>query len=122
MYNDLLGIKFKPHGRSKEEGFDCYGLAIEVLAREGITLQDMYYDSLKQGEDRWNDFNSRLTKINRPEKNCIVELLRKDGTNSHIAVYIGEGLIIHAIVNIGVAIEPLRHYQDRIGGYYYVNR
>ena len=52
MYEDLLGVRFKVHGRNKKEGFDCYGLAIEVLRRNGIILKDVFYDNLDVVRDR----------------------------------------------------------------------
>lgn len=121
IYSDLLGIRFRPHGRSKEEGYDCYGVAIEVLKRNGITLPDVYYDSLKQDEKWWNEFNSHFTKIDKPEVNCLVEISSLSQKRGHLAVYIGEGLIIHSLVKVGVCIEPLSRYEHRIEGYYIVN-
>ena len=121
IYSDLLGIRFRPHGRSKEEGYDCYGVAIEVLKRNGITLPDVYYDSLKQDEKWWNDFNSHFTKIDKPEVNCLVEISSLSQKRGHLAVYIGEGLIIHSLIKVGVCIEPIARYEHRIEGYYIVN-
>ena len=42
--DDLIGVRFKNHGRSVEEGFDCYGLAIEVSKRLGHNLRDLWYE------------------------------------------------------------------------------
>ena len=120
-YTDLLGIKFKAHGRNKQEGFDCYGLAIEVLKRNGIALQDIYYDSLKQNEEWWESLNSHFTKIKHPEINCLVEISSLSQNRGHLAVYIGEGLIIHTTVKTGVCIESITRYEHRIEGYYSVN-
>lgn len=120
MYTDLLGVRFKPHGRNKTEGYDCYGVAIEVLKRNGITMPDVYYSSLKQDDDWWNDFNSHFTKIDKPEENCIVEISSYSQKRGHIAVYIGNGMIIHSMIKTGVCIEKLSHYEHKIEGYYRV--
>ena len=40
-FSDLIGIPYKEHGRSKEEGFDCYGLVIECCRRAGTPLVDL---------------------------------------------------------------------------------
>lgn len=121
-YGDLLGIRYKPHGRTKEEGFDCYGLAIEVLKRNGITLPDLYYKSIKDSEKVYNELRATLDaeRIDSYEENCILEITRF-GEPSHIAVYIGDGLMIHTGPKIDVVIEPVRHYKNRIRGIWRVN-
>lgn len=119
-YSDLLGIKYKPHGRNLEEGFDCYGLVIEVLARNGIKVPDLYYDSLKPDEEFVCQFNSHTTEIEKPEENCLIEIATFDSVG-HVAVYIGDGLMIHTMIRTGVVIEPVRHYSHKIKGYYRVN-
>lgn len=53
-YRDLIGVPYKVHGRSIEDGLDCYGLAIEVLRRNGIRLDDVIYS------DNDEDTKSRL--------------------------------------------------------------
>ena len=39
-YSDLLGTPYKEGGRTKEEGFDCYGLVLECCKRSGTPLMD----------------------------------------------------------------------------------
>lgn len=120
-YTDLLGVKYRPHGRSKEEGFDCYGLVIEVLKRNGINLADLYYGSIKDSELVATGLKGKyVTEIKKPEVNCIVEITNC-GEPSHMGVYIGEGLMIHTTRYTNVVIEPLKHYEHRIKGYWKVN-
>ena len=38
-YNDLLGAKYKPHGRG-DGGYDCYGLVLECCRRAGTPIKD----------------------------------------------------------------------------------
>jgi cell wall-associated NlpC family hydrolase len=122
MIRDLVGVKYKPHGRTKEEGLDCYGVALIVLEREGIHLPDVFY----AGTDRETNYEiMRLLKqgiahekLNKPEKNCIIELTVY-GMPSHIGVYLGDGEFIHA-TKYGVAVEPLRRWEKRVKGYYKV--
>ena len=120
MYSDLLGVRFRLHGRSKEEGFDCYGLVIEVLKRNGIEIPDIYYSSLKEDDSKWEYFNSYFEKVEKPEINCIVEISSLSQRRGHMAVYIGEGYIIHSLIKTGVVIEKLSRYEHRIEGYYVV--
>lgn len=118
-YNDLLGVKFTVHGRNKEDGFDCYGLAIEVLKRNGIVLKDVFYEKLEnENEIRKNAFlNTKTKRIGYLKKNCII-LLTVNGEPNHIAVYIGDGFIIHATKTNGVVIQPIHIWKKRIEGIY----
>lgn len=116
-YSDLLGVKYTPHGRSIEEGFDCYGLVIEVLKRNNIFLPDLYYASEKEYLKLSKELKENGVKINKPELNCIVEL-EVLGVPKHIAVYIGEGYIIHTTKV--VVIEQLNHYNKKIKGFWKV--
>lgn len=120
-YRDLIGTKFKVHGRNKQEGFDCYGLAIEVLKRNGITLVDVFYDNLENRKEIHDSLHESIPneKIDNPIENCIIEIDVK-GEPLHIGVYIGDGKFIHTTSRKNVCIEPLRVYKNKIKGYYKV--
>jgi cell wall-associated NlpC family hydrolase len=119
---DLVGVKYKPYGRTKEEGFDCYGLVLTVLGREGIRLPDISgYDISKKDKSGVKEFLEHgipHKKLDKPEENCIIELT-VCGMPSHVGVYLGGGEFIHA-TKYGVAVEPLRRWERRIKGYYKV--
>ena len=106
-YRDLLGVRYVRHGRSVDEGLDCHGLVIEVLARNGIRFPDV-------GE------RASFTVTEKPEENCVVSLSFA-GKYSHIGVCIGDGLMIHATERDGVVIEPLSHYRHNIRGFYRID-
>jgi len=115
---DLLGVPFKVHGRGKD-GLDCWGLAMEVFGRYGVKLPDCWYDCLN---DR-TEIRERLSETVRyeriaAEKEPCLLLIKVDGNPCHVAVYIGEGYMIHATRRYGVAIEPIGRYRARIEGYY----
>lgn len=112
-FTDLLAVKFKLHGRTKIEGFDCYGLAIEVLKRTGITLPDLW-------KNKEIETSKYFNKLEKPENYCIVEMSFV-GSINHVAVYIGNGMIIHARKDCGVIIEPMKRYLNNVRGYYKVN-
>lgn len=119
---DLIGCKFKVHGRTKEEGFDCYGLAIEVLRRNGITLPDVFYDTIENRQTIYNALYDSIpsTKIDNPENMCII-LISENDQPVHIGVYIGDGQFIHTTHKTGVVIEPLYRWKPKIVGYYKVS-
>jgi cell wall-associated NlpC family hydrolase len=120
MIRDLIGVKYKPHGRTIEDGLDCYGVALLVLAREGIYLPDVFY------ADTDRETNQEVMqileqgipheKLDKPEKNCIIELT-VCGMPSHIGVYLGDGEFIHT-TKYGVVVEPLWRWEKRVKGYY----
>src|SRR5574344_28839 len=42
--SDLIGVRYNGlHGRNKDEGFDCYGLVMEVSRRFGHELPEIWY-------------------------------------------------------------------------------
>lgn len=119
FYKDLLGVKFTPHGRNKKDGFDCYGLAIEILKRNGIILNDVFYEKIENEEEIKKSafLKTKHKKIETLKKNCII-LLRVKNEPTHIAVYIGNNFLIHATKNYGVIIEPIYKWKKRIEGIY----
>lgn len=119
--NDLIGCKYKIHGRSKEEGFDCLGLDIEVLRRNGIEIPDVDYDNPEQYEDVFFEMQNKVEyeKIDFPEKLCIM-VIRVRGEPTHTGIYLGDGLFIHATKD-GVRVEPLHRWEKRVEGYYKVS-
>ena len=119
-YKDLLNVKFKTHGRSVEEGFDCYGLAIEVLKRNKIKLPDVFYSDIKEEQIFSVLFNGIPNiRIEKPIENCII-LFESKSSVSHVGIYLGSGKFIHATENKGVIIEPLRNWIKKVKGYYKV--
>lgn len=121
MYRDLIGCKFKTHGRNKEEGFDCYGLAIEVLRRNGIELIDVFYSDLKESENVAQELFNKLhyQKLEKAEKLCII-MFKVNGRPTHVGVYLGDGQFIHATES-GVMIDYLYKWKIRVLGYYKVS-
>jgi cell wall-associated NlpC family hydrolase len=122
MIRSLVGVKYKAHGRTIEDGLDCYGVAILYLKSQGISLPDIFeYDADKIDK---SDIKELLQcgipheKLDKPEKNCIIELT-VCGMPSHIGVCLGDGEFIHA-TKYGVAVEPLWRWEKRIQGYYRV--
>lgn len=120
-YRDLLGTKYKVHGRSKEEGFDCWGVAIELYKRAGRKLVDIYYETLDKITDIEQEIFSLVPseKIDRLEDMCII-MINVKGEPVHIGVYVGNGMFIHAVRKLGVIVEPVSRWKNRIEGLYKV--
>lgn len=116
---DLIGIPYKVHGRDRN-GMDCYGLAIEVLKRCGYTLPDVFYDDIEKNtceKIRIINKGLPLIKMQNPEENCII-LMNSKGYENHIAIYLGEGMMIHSTRLAGVVVEQISKYQKLVTGYY----
>ena len=120
--NDLLGVKYTSHGRTKEEGFDCYGIAIEVLKRAGINMPDVFYNETNQKKEIIAKIKKLVSyeKIENPVKWCIIMFILHEQP-MHIGVYLGNGQFIHATRNVGVVVEPIHRYRSKIEGYYKVS-
>ena len=115
---DLIGIPYKEHGRSKEEGFDCYGIIVEVMARYGYYIPDVDYKNPEEHESVFMEEHKKgcYKKVDKPSEPTII-VFRVHGEPVHTGVYIGEGLFIHATKR-GVSVEPLHRWEKRVEGYY----
>lgn len=118
--HDLLGKKYVPHGRGSD-GYDCYGLAIEVRKRFGKPIADVWYEII-QSENTCSliEFNKKLfcaEKVITPEQSDIV-VIKVGGTPSHIGVVLSKSLFIHVMNNVPVVVERLSAYKSRIEGFY----
>ena len=112
--NDLIGVRFLDHGRSKEHGFDCYGLAIEVSHRYGHELPDLWY---KRADA--STFNNNANDVLSELSNCLVLTDEQKSGNlviflenkhmGHIGVILEEDIFIHCD-KYGVQIIRLSEY------------
>jgi cell wall-associated NlpC family hydrolase len=122
---EIIGTSYKPHGRTPEDGMDCYGVAIYLLRAINIDVPDVFYS------DTDDTSNRRLLRtmkasipnveLQKPEPGCIIEFTVL-GEPSHIGVYLGidGGLFIHASKNHGVCAEPLSKWRHRVTGFHRV--
>lgn len=93
--DDLIGIPYKLHGRNKE-GYDCYGLAIEILKRMGYTLPDLYL-----GEE-----SEKLNQVPCGDYSDIVLFYDSKGKVNHIGVCLDKNNFIHCD-RYGVRVSKL---------------
>lgn len=108
--NDLLGKPYKVHGRGPE-GYDCYGLVIEVERRLGRELPDLYKIFEKKSEVKNLTLSAKASgfvKTDNPSFGDVI-VFRKNGIADHIAVYLKNGDFIHCDGD-GVKILSLNYY------------
>lgn len=120
--NDLIGKPYIDGGRGID-GYDCYGLAIEVYNRFGIELPD-YSISAEACEEVSKKIQSLKSsdnwiKLDAPKVPCIVLLRAHPCFINHFGVYIGESKFIH-IRDFGVCVEKMSTslWKKRIEGFY----
>ena len=117
--DDLLGVPYKLNGRTKN-GFDCYGLLIEVEKRFNHILPDFvnaseenFLECLKMAVDVLP-----LKSIEEPTKEGdIILIVNVYGIPFHIGAYLGNGMFIHCN-KYGVHLEKINMYKNRIGRVY----
>ena len=122
IFDDLIGIPFRPWGREPAAGLDCWGLVMEVYSRLGITLPDLGVDPLNacevgaQGEKS----KSRFVRLDGPEVPCIVLLKNHPRFFNHTGVVVEPGWFMHCLRQTGVIKERLDHpkWKRRIEGFY----
>lgn len=120
--DDLLAVKYTENGRSIEEGFDCYGLAIEVSRRFGHEIPD-----LEEARSEGRDFMACLKKgvelanvkeVDFPEEpSDVIFFENLQGATNHIGIYLGDNLFIHC-GKYGVTIGDVRRCKHFIGRCY----
>ena len=111
MFNDLLGIPFIDGGRSKDNGFDCWGLVMEVYRRFGIFLHDykigcMEASKINNEIESSKEFWKRIGR-NELVSPCLVVIKFNSEYCNHTGVYVGNGKFIHTRAKVGVNIDRI---------------
>ena len=102
--SDLIGIPYRDGGRD-HNGYDCYGLCIEVEKRLGRRLDDVVYENHDQALAQKFAPTLNLNKTDFIKEGALLEM-EKAG-ELHIAVALDERTMIHATTNQGVKISPI---------------
>jgi len=116
--DDLIGVRFKNHGRSIEEGFDCYGLAIEVSKRLGHELCDLWYETADEDtfaanvDDVCSKMSSFVEETDEQQLGNLILFADEAGRMVHIGVFLEKGMFIHAD-NGRIRISRLDNYHRR---------
>ena len=113
--DDLLGVRFVTHGRSISEGFDCYGLAIEVSRRLGHKLDDLWYKKSDaetfsmNAEKQIEILSGKVELTDEQSLGNLIVFSDSKGRMVHIGVILDEGRFIHAEIG-GVRVTELEDY------------
>jgi cell wall-associated NlpC family hydrolase len=118
-----IGTPYKIHGRTLEEGLDCYGLALLIFRERGIKLPDVSYLDTETETNRhlMGSLETTIPNIplEKPEPFCVIEFTVM-GEPSHIGIYLEYGNFIHSSRNTGVIVDKLSRWSKRVKGYYRV--
>lgn len=113
--NDLIGIPYKDRGRDSN-GYDCYGLAIEVAHRAGFRLNDVQYeDHAVSLSDRYVP-TLNVTKVQQPYEGAVLEM--EINNNLHIGICLNDREFIH-MTRLGCRINRIGTFKIR--GIYGIN-
>lgn len=124
MYNDLIGKKFAYHGRGPDE-YDCLGLVIEVLRRNGIKFPD-FQEYKGELSSVGHLVHAKTTlydakKLAHSEPLAIVTFQLVPRYVTHIGVIIDKyGAFIHVLDGTHVTIENINGlvWKNKVEGFY----
>lgn len=118
-YVDLLGARFAFGGRGPKY-FDCYGLAMEVEKRVGVTIPDVYSPSEVELIHRQvNSAKPIFEQIEGPEPYCLALFQIHPQFVTHVGVVLEDcKRFIHIMQRRFVTVERLNDWQEKVRGYY----
>ncbi|MGL4738393.1 MAG: C40 family peptidase [Cellulosilyticaceae bacterium] len=95
----FLGTKYVPGGNSLTKGVDCSGFTSQVFKKFGINLK-------RSSRDQYTSNGVKVAKSELEPGDLV--FYGYNGSVSHVAIYIGDGEIIHASTGVrGVVVDPL---------------
>ncbi len=124
-----VGIPFKSGGRNSD-GCDCYDLVRLILKNEydyELPVLDNNYLNALDTDITKEIFKEYIPlvcakKIETPEEKALA-IIKNHGLPTHVAIYAGDGNIIHTMLHTGTVIERLSNPSliGRIEGWYRVS-
>ena len=87
--DDYLGVPYKWGGTSPETGFDCSGYVRYVFAKQGVQLPRTSREQAGAGQS----VSARVSQLRQGDIMLFAEARKPI---SHVAIYAGDGRIIHS--------------------------
>lgn len=116
-YSSLVGTPY--------EKLDCWGIAKQFYKLcFGIVLNDYYSEVTSDRakiEGLIRDCKKDFDQVTCPEFGDLI-LIRMRGLESHIAVYLGRGKILHTQINTGCVVDSLARWEKMVVGFYRVRK
>lgn len=114
--HELIGVPYVTGGRGLN-GYDCYGLIIDLLKDDGIEIPD--YKSPEEAEKVVAIFNSEIRHWKECELRDGAVLLFRVPGNFHVGYYLGKDMFIHTWKHSGgVIVERFSDWKRRLVGIY----
>lgn len=92
--DSYVGVRYVWGGNTPSQGFDCSGFTKYVFAKDGVTLPRTSREQVRAGTAVAPDFRDL-----RPGD--LMFFAEPGEAISHVAIYVGDGRIIHAASSIG---------------------
>jgi cell wall-associated NlpC family hydrolase len=92
--DSYVGVRYVWGGNSPSEGFDCSGFTKYVFAKQGIALPRTSREQAHAGRAVTPDFRDLIP-------GDIMLFAEPGEAISHVAIYAGNGRIIHASSSVG---------------------
>lgn len=108
-----MGSPFKWGGKSPEEGFDCWGLVVEIYKRLGVDIEaTLKYQGpesapreVPEGVERaWEPVRGALEVWD-----VITFAPLREGDPPHVGVYVGNLRVVEATPQFGVVARRIGH-------------
>ena len=92
--DQYIGVPYVWGGNTPSSGFDCSGFTKYVFAKQGISLPRTSRDQARAGQGIALDFGALLP-------GDLLLFAEPDEAISHVAIYVGDGQIIHSSAALG---------------------
>ena len=92
--DSYVGVKYVWGGNTPRDGFDCSGFTKYVFAKYGVALPRTSREQVRMGDAVTADFRAL-----RPGD--LMFFAEPGESISHVAIYAGDGVIIHASSSVG---------------------
>lgn len=116
-FSHLIGVKY--------EKLNCWELCKEFYKTVFSIELKHYYDSIPEGRNEIKALISThekdFHKVRSPKFGDLLTI-KMHGVESHIAVFVGNGMFLHTTKGTGSVIDRIAKWNRMIVGYYSLNK